>query len=80
MKSTAALIPGVLGLTFLFGLGWGLGGIFWGKGIAALGMALGISLLMGLLNVFGSPVLLAFTQGPAKLLEPGDLSCWRPWL
>lgn len=63
--------PGVLLLTLLFGVGWGLGGIFWGKAIAAMGMALGISLLMGLLNVFGSPVLLAFTQGPGKLLEPG---------
>jgi L-rhamnose-H+ transport protein len=39
-----------------------------------MGMALGISLLMGLLNVFGSPVLLAFTQGPRKLLEPGGLA------
>ena len=48
-----------------------MGGIFWGKAIAVMGMALGISLLMGLLNVFGSPVLLAFTHGPGKLLEPG---------
>ena len=55
-------------------LGWGLGGIFWGKAIAAVGMALGISLLMGLLNVFGSPVLLAVTQGPGKLLEPTGLA------
>jgi len=66
--------PSVLIWTLLFGLGWGLGGIFWGKAIAAVGMALGISLLMGLLNVFGSPVLLAFTQGPSKLLEPGGLA------
>ncbi len=65
--------PSVLVWTMLFGIGWGLGGIFWGKAIAAVGMALGISLLMGLLNVFGSPVLLAFTQGPAKLLEPGGI-------
>jgi L-rhamnose-H+ transport protein len=65
--------PHILVLTLLLGFGWGLGGIFWGKAIAAVGMALGISLLMGLLNVFGSPVLLAFTKGPAKLLEPGGL-------
>ena len=64
----------VLVWTLLFGIGWGVGGIFWGKAIATVGMALGISLLMGLLNVFGSPVLLAFTQGPAKLLEPGGLT------
>ena len=65
--------PSILAWTLLFGIGWGVGGIFWGKAIAAVGMALGISLLMGLLNVFGSPMLLAFTQGPAKLLEPGGL-------
>jgi len=49
-------------LTFLFGVGWGLGGIFWGKAIAAVGMALGVSLLMGLINVFGSLVPLAVFQ------------------
>ncbi len=65
--------PKILLLTLLFGVGWGLGGIFWGKAIAAMGMALGISLLMGLMNVFASPVLLAFTEGPGKLLEPGGL-------
>ncbi len=64
--------PGVLCVTFLFGLGWGLGGIFWGKAIAAVGMALGVSLLMGLINVFGSPVPLAIKE-PGKLLEPGGL-------
>jgi L-rhamnose-H+ transport protein len=64
--------PDVLGLTFLFGLGWGLGGIFWGKAIAAVGMALGVSLLMGLINVFSSPVPLAINE-PHKLIEPGGL-------
>jgi L-rhamnose-H+ transport protein len=64
--------PGVVGLTLLFGLGWGLGGIFWGKAIAAVGMALGVSLLMGLINVFGSPVPLAIKE-PGKLVQPGGL-------
>jgi L-rhamnose-H+ transport protein len=68
-----AVDPKVLVMTLLFGIAWGLGGIFWGKSIAALGMALGISMLMGLVNVIGSPVLLAFTHGPKKLLEPGGL-------
>jgi lysophospholipase L1-like esterase len=66
--------PSVLVSTLLFGIAWGLGGIFWGKSIAALGMALGISLLMGLINIIGSPVLLAFTHGPGKLLERGGLT------
>ena len=69
----ASVPAGALVAAVLFGIGWGLGGIFWGKAIAALGVALGVSLLMGLLNVFGSPVLLAFTQGPGKLVEPGGL-------
>ena len=60
----------VLLLTFLFGVGWGLGALFWSKAIAAIGMALGVSLMMGLINVFGSPLLLGITQ-PAKLAEPG---------
>lgn len=56
----------VLLLTFLFGIGWGLGGIFWGKAIAAVGMALGVSLLMGFINVFGS-------LGPMAIKEPGKM-------
>jgi len=63
----------VLLLTFLFGVGWGLGGIFWGKAIAAVGMALGVSLLMGFINVFGSlgPMVI---KEPQKLLTPGGFT------
>jgi len=60
-------------LTFLFGVGWGLGGIFWGKAIAAVGMALGVSLLMGLINVFGSLVPLALFQRD-KVATAGGLT------
>ncbi len=63
----------ILLLTFVFGIGWGLGGIFWGKAIAAVGMALGVSLLMGFTNVFGSlgPMVI---REPQKLLTPGGLT------
>ncbi|MBL7115743.1 MAG: hypothetical protein ISS35_08245 [Kiritimatiellae bacterium] len=54
-------------ITVLCGVGWGLGGIFWGKAIAAVGMALGVSLLMGFINVFGS-------VGPMAIMEPAKLS------
>lgn len=60
-------------LTFLFGVGWGLGGIFWGKAIAAVGMALGVSLLMGLINVFGSIVPMVIFQ-PDKVATSGGLT------
>lgn len=54
-------------ITILCGIGWGLGGIFWGKAIAAVGMALGVSLLMGFINVFGS-------IGPMAIIDPAKLS------
>ncbi|SOE23196.1 L-rhamnose-proton symport protein (RhaT) [Spirosomataceae bacterium TFI 002] len=52
------------------GVAWGIGGIYWGRAIAALGMALGISILMGLINVFGSIVPLAVFE-PVKLFTEG---------
>jgi L-rhamnose-H+ transport protein len=65
--------PTVLLTTVLFGVGWGIGNLFWGKAIAAVGVALGVSLMMGLINVFGSPMLLAITN-PRKLAEPGGMA------
>ena len=64
--------PGILLLVLLFGIGWGLGGIFWGKAISAVGMALGVSLLMGLINVFGSIGPMAISD-PAKLATKGGV-------
>ncbi|HEX4022145.1 MAG TPA: L-rhamnose/proton symporter RhaT [Acidobacteriaceae bacterium] len=40
----------------LFGAGWGLGGIFFGLGVSALGLSLGTSLIMGLVAIGGSVV------------------------
>ena len=62
--------PKYLVIAVAGGLSWGLGGIFWGRAISAVGMALGISLMMGLVTVFGSPVPLAL-KDPQKLVEPG---------
>ena len=59
-------------LAFLFGVGWGLGGIFWGQAIVMLGLAWALSIMVGLVNVFGSPVPLAM-KDPAKLVSPGGL-------
>ena len=40
----------------LFGAGWGLGGIFFGLGVAELGVSLGTSSIMGLIAIGGSVV------------------------
>lgn len=62
-----AVGPKLVLITIGCGVGWGLGGIYWGKAIAAVGMALGVSLLMGFINVFGS-------IGPMAIMEPEKLA------
>jgi L-rhamnose-H+ transport protein len=42
--------------TVIFGAGWGLGGIFFGLGVSALGLSLGTSSIMGLIAIGGSVV------------------------
>ncbi|MDP4265726.1 MAG: L-rhamnose/proton symporter RhaT, partial [Bacteroidota bacterium] len=43
-----------LGLTFLFGVLWGIGGLTYGLGVRYLGVSLGSSIILGLCMVFGS--------------------------
>jgi L-rhamnose-H+ transport protein len=45
---------GILGITYLFGLLWGIGGLTYGLGVRYLGVALGSSIILGLCSVFGS--------------------------
>lgn len=44
----------VIGLAFLFGVLWGVGGFTYGLGVRYLGVALGSSVILGLCMVFGS--------------------------
>src|SRR5215510_7713591 len=44
----------ILGLTFLFGVLWGIGGLTYGLGVRYLGVSLGSSIILGLCMVFGS--------------------------
>jgi L-rhamnose-H+ transport protein len=44
----------VLGLTYFFGLLWGIGGLTYGLGVRYLGVALGSSIILGLCSVFGA--------------------------
>jgi L-rhamnose-H+ transport protein len=46
----------ILGLTFLFGALWGIGGFTYGLGVRYLGVALGSSIILGLCMIFGSLV------------------------
>ncbi|MDZ4796319.1 MAG: L-rhamnose/proton symporter RhaT [Bacteroidota bacterium] len=43
-----------LGITYLFGLLWGIGGLTYGLGVRYLGISLGSSIILGLCMVFGS--------------------------
>src|SRR3954468_5920856 len=45
-----------LGLTYLFGVLWGIGGLTYGLGVRYLGVSLGSSIILGLCMVFGSLV------------------------
>jgi len=65
--------PMALGIAFVCGLAWGFGGIFWGRAIGVVGIALGVSLMMGLVTVFGSAGPLAVKEA-GKLAEPGGLA------
>ena len=44
----------VLGLTYMFGILWGIGGFTYGLGVRYLGVSLGSSIILGLCMVFGS--------------------------
>jgi L-rhamnose-H+ transport protein len=63
----ASVPRGVLIAVILSGAAWGIGGIFWGRGIEALGMALGVSLMMTLITVFGS-------VGPMAVFDAGKFA------
>jgi L-rhamnose-H+ transport protein len=45
---------GIIGITFLFGVLWGIGGLTYGLGVRYLGVSLGSSIILGLCMVFGA--------------------------
>ena len=55
----------IIVLALLFGAGWGTGGIFFGKGLDAIGFSIGLALIMGLVAVGGSVIPLAMNQPEA---------------
>ncbi len=64
----SAAPSGDLLLLVLFGLGWGLGAVLFGLGMARLGLALGYPIIMGLIAALGAlvPLLVFF---PATLVS-----------
>jgi L-rhamnose-H+ transport protein len=63
--------PFVLVLAILFGAGWGTGGVFFGKGLDAIGFSVGLALIMGIVAIGGSVIPLAMNQPEAFLKLPG---------
>jgi len=72
---TLYLVPGIftvygaspshdLVVLALFGMGWGIGAVFFGLGMDSLGMALGYPIIMGLISSLGAliPLLILFPQ------------------
>jgi L-rhamnose-H+ transport protein len=73
-------VPGVLrassartlGVTYLFGLLWGVGGLTFGLTMRYLGIALGYAIALGLCAAFGTLVPPLYSGEFGKLLAPGS--------
>ncbi len=57
---------GILGLTYFFGLLWGIGGLTYGLGVRYLGVSLGSTIILGLCSVFGALVPAVYYQFSPK--------------
>src|SRR5512133_3611549 len=53
-KTIASTGDGILGITYLMGLLWGIGGLTYGLGVRYLGMSLGNSVVLGFCSAFGA--------------------------
>jgi len=65
-----------VGLTFLFGIGWGIGHLTFGLSLRYLGMSLGMGLSLGLVTFFGTAIPLIYEGTLLDLLDetPGRCS------
>ncbi|SKB60887.1 L-rhamnose/proton symporter RhaT [Dyadobacter psychrophilus] len=65
----AATDGGILLITYIFGVLWGIGGLTYGLGVRYLGVSLGSSIILGLCSVFGAlipSVYYQFSPRPGK--------------
>lgn len=60
----------------IFGLGWGVGSVFFGVGIDLAGMALGMTVMSGLVDAFGTIVPLAILSPQVLGQRRGHLIIW----
>jgi L-rhamnose-H+ transport protein len=68
--SVYAAVPArTLAMVWLFGLGWGMGAVLFGQGIALIGMSLGFAISIGLTSALGS--LVPMMSNPSQFLTPG---------
>lgn len=63
--------PGIIILAVLFGIGWGAGGIFFGKGLAEIGFSIGMAIIMGVIAIGGSIIPLSVNKPEALLSQSG---------
>jgi len=67
LLSVYSRVPaGILLMVWLFGLGWGLGAVLFGQGIALIGMSLAFAISIGLTTVVGA--LIPMLRSPAQFL------------
>ena len=58
-------------LVFVFGVGWGLGAVFFGQSIAMIGISLAFALCIGLATALGS--LIPMLRNPRIFITPGGM-------
>jgi L-rhamnose-H+ transport protein len=74
----------VLGLTYFFGVLWGIGGLTYGLGVRYLGVSLGSSIILGLCSIFGAlipSIYYDFNPSPGKNSFTDLISnAWGQWV
>ncbi len=72
LRETLARTPGsTLWLVFLYGAGWGIGGTLSGLGVARMGMAMGVAVLLGVTAAVGTFVPLVANNPGMALTQKG---------
>ena len=71
---------GVLLMIAIFGLGWGVGSVFFGLGVDMVGLALAYGVILGIIAIVGAGVPVLVTESFAVLDSSGPRPLGRPGL